>query len=182
MFDVRFSTQRLVEQLSGAGTKELPISVTGAAYPIRVSWNAGSLPVSASLLIDGKAYSMAVSGSAEIPGENSQIRLILSSSEGGNIPIASALLQNYPNPFNPVTTIDYQIRTAGHVSLKIFDVTGREIATLVSEIRQPGSYKTSWDASGVSSGIYFSKIIVTPLQTTGLASPITDIRKMVLLK
>jgi hypothetical protein len=61
-------------------------------------------------------------------------------------------------------------------------VAGREITTLVSEFRQPGAYRTSWDASGVSSGIYFSKLVVTPLQTSGAANPITSIRKMVLLK
>ncbi|HTK81747.1 MAG TPA: T9SS type A sorting domain-containing protein [Bacteroidota bacterium] len=181
-YDVRYSSQRSVAQFSGSGTKEFPVSVSGAAYPIILSWNSGSLPLFASLVLDGKDYSMANSGSIEIHSENSEIRLKLSLLNGANIPIASALLQNYPNPFNPVTTIDYQIATAGNVKLKIFDVAGREITTLVSEFRQPGAYRTSWDASGVSSGIYFSKLVVTPLQTSGAANPITSIRKMVLLK
>jgi hypothetical protein len=80
------------------------------------------------------------------------------------IPSTMALSQNYPNPFNPSTTIEYQIppspffekgERGGFVSLKVFDVLGREVATLVNEQKPAGRYTVQWNAAGMSSGIYF---------------------------
>ncbi len=68
------------------------------------------------------------------------------------------LEQNYPNPFNPVTTIGYQCAKSGHVTLKVYDVLGHEMATLVDEIKQPGSYAVQWNASRVASGVYLYRI------------------------
>jgi hypothetical protein len=73
-------------------------------------------------------------------------------------PLQSAVEQNYPNPFNPRTSIEYQISTSTFVSLTVFDVLGREVATLVSDVRQPGSYQVSWDAGAVPSGVYFYRM------------------------
>jgi photosystem II stability/assembly factor-like uncharacterized protein len=74
---------------------------------------------------------------------------------GERWPIRLALSQNYPNPFNHMTTIDYRVGSTGFVSLKIYDVLGREVATLVDEELKPGSYKTTWDAAAMPSGVYF---------------------------
>jgi hypothetical protein len=74
------------------------------------------------------------------------------------IPHAFKLEQNYPNPFNPSTTIRYQVPTQSHVTLKVFDVLGREVATLVNEAKEPGTYTVQWDAAGVSSGVYFYRL------------------------
>lgn len=65
------------------------------------------------------------------------------------------LSQNYPNPFNPSTTIQFSVRMAGRVSLKIYDVVGREISVLVDEFMDAGSYAVTYNASGNSSGVYF---------------------------
>ena len=65
------------------------------------------------------------------------------------------LSQNYPNPFNPVTEIKYQISQVGRVTLKIYDVLGREVTTLVNEIKDAGLYTVKFDASAISSGLYF---------------------------
>jgi hypothetical protein len=70
------------------------------------------------------------------------------------VPQAYSLEQNYPNPFNPVTTINYAIPKAGKVELKIYDVLGREVAVLVNEFKQAGSYKADFDASNLASGVY----------------------------
>jgi hypothetical protein len=64
------------------------------------------------------------------------------------------LRQNFPNPFNPTSTISYSIFTQGHVVLAVTDLLGREIAVLVDELQQPGSYSVRYDARGISSGIY----------------------------
>ena len=66
--------------------------------------------------------------------------------------------QNYPNPFNPATTISYQIPKDGHVTIKIFDAIGREVTTLVDEFKPSGRYSVKFDASRLSSGIYFYSI------------------------
>jgi hypothetical protein len=75
------------------------------------------------------------------------------------IPNEFLLMQNYPNPFNPSTNIEFMIPQSGHVELKIYDLLGREVSTLASEVMQYGTYKVSWDASGLSSGIYFSRLV-----------------------
>jgi hypothetical protein len=76
-----------------------------------------------------------------------------------NEALVYSLEQNYPNPFNPVTSINYQLAANCYVSLKVFDVTGREVAVLVNGKQNAGSYKIEWDASKFSSGVYFYKLI-----------------------
>ena len=66
-----------------------------------------------------------------------------------------SLDQNYPNPFNPSTHFGFRIADFGFVSLRVFDALGREIATLVNDMRQPGTYAVQWDASSYPSGVYF---------------------------
>ncbi len=68
------------------------------------------------------------------------------------------LQQNYPNPFNPVTTIKYQIPELSFVTLKVYDVLGNELITLVNEEKFAGSYKVEFDGSGLTSGIYFYQL------------------------
>ena len=92
------------------------------------------------------------------------------------------LSQNYPNPFNPSTKINYQIQLASKVSLKIFDVLGNEVATLVDENNSAGSYEISFDASSlnvISSGVYFYKLEATPNNGSNI---FREVRKMILLK
>jgi len=89
------------------------------------------------------------------------------------LPAKVALEQNYPNPFNPVTIIRYAIPRQSNVTLKVFDVLGREVATLVNQRQNPGVYSATWDASLAASGIYFYKLSTEHS---------TLVRKMVLLK
>jgi hypothetical protein len=84
-----------------------------------------------------------------------------------------ALDQNYPNPFNPSTSITYQVSKEGFVSIKVYDLIGREVATLVNEVKHAGSYWTEWNAVGMCSGIYFYTMQANSFSAT---------RKMLLLK
>jgi hypothetical protein len=72
----------------------------------------------------------------------------------GGLPLTFALEQNFPNPFNPSTTIRFRVSSADHVSLKVFDVLGREAESLVNERLQPGRYEVVWNARGMASGAY----------------------------
>jgi len=77
----------------------------------------------------------------------------------GNSTVGLFLLdQNYPNPFNPSTNLEFGISDLGFVSLKIYDLLGKEVTTLVNEVLDPGTYKYTFDASDLSSGIYYYKM------------------------
>jgi hypothetical protein len=74
------------------------------------------------------------------------------------LPVATALHQNYPNPFNANTNISYSLVEASNVDLKVYDITGRLVATLVNGYEEAGEHVATWDASNVSSGVYFYKL------------------------
>jgi hypothetical protein len=102
----------------------------------------------------------------------------------GSFPSSFAVLQNYPNPFNPSTTIRYEIPEQGKVSMKIYNVLGQEIRTLVDEIQNPGHHVVVWnskndDGSIVASGVYFCRCTATP-STRG--RQVMQTMKMVLVK
>ena len=80
-------------------------------------------------------------------------------------PDSFVLLQNYPNPFNPVTTISYQIPSQSHVTLTVYDVLGREVATLVDEDETPGAKSLQFNASGLASGTYFYRLKAGPFMS-----------------
>ncbi|MBI5472733.1 MAG: DUF4331 family protein [Ignavibacteriae bacterium] len=79
---------------------------------------------------------------------------------GIGVPKGFILEQNYPNPFNPSTAIKYNISTSDVVQLKVFDALGQEVATLVNERQNPGTYTANWDAKGVASGVYYYRLEV----------------------
>jgi hypothetical protein len=81
--------------------------------------------------------------------------------------------QNYPNPFNPMTTISFYLPSRSFVSLKVFDMLGREVATIVSEEMQAGNYSQQWNAVNISSGVYFYRL---------QAGSFTETKKLIVLK
>ena len=104
---------------------------------------------------------------------NSLVVTVTPSMNSSITPDAYDLHQNYPNPFNPNTTISYDIRETGHVTLAVFDVLGREVMTLVNAEQTAASYTVEFDASKLSSGIYFYQLKVNDF---------SDLKKMVVLK
>ncbi len=75
-----------------------------------------------------------------------------------DIPAAFSLSQNFPNPFNPATTIRYELPLASEVRLGVYDLLGREVTVLVNERKAAGVHEISFDASGLSSGVYFCRL------------------------
>jgi len=92
---------------------------------------------------------------------------------GIDLPTAYAISQNYPNPFNPTTAINYDIPQPTFVSVKIYDILGRDVAQIVNEVKQPGRYSVRFDGLNMSSGAYFYSIT---------AGDFHQVKKMVLLK
>ncbi|MCX6157882.1 MAG: T9SS type A sorting domain-containing protein [Ignavibacteriae bacterium] len=103
-------------------------------------------------------------------GDTSTVSILNISTE---TPSKYSLSQNYPNPFNPSTVIRFQLSVAGDVSLRVYDVMGREVQTLVIERLQAGTYEVKFDGSMLMSGVYFYKMV-----TEGF----TDTKRMLLIK
>jgi photosystem II stability/assembly factor-like uncharacterized protein len=93
--------------------------------------------------------------------------------QSSEFPDKYSLSQNYPNPFNPSTSISFQLPDAGNVSLKLFDVLGKEVMTLADEYRAPGSYEVRLDASNLAGGMYFYKLV---------SGSFSETKKMILVK
>ena len=96
-----------------------------------------------------------------------------SDAEGKQIPKDFSLAQNYPNPFNPATTIRFQLPVDSYVTLKVYDILGNEVATLVDEVEKAGYYQRQFNGSFLSSGIYFYQL---------KAGKFSSIKKLILTK
>jgi hypothetical protein len=104
---------------------------------------------------------------------NGEVEMFVTTSVAISVPNKYALSQNYPNPFNPTTTINYQLQKAGSVSLKVYDMLGREVVTLVNEGKTAGYFSVVFDASRMSSGTYIYRL---------QSGTFTEVKKLVLLK
>jgi hypothetical protein len=94
-------------------------------------------------------------------------------SDPAGLPRDITLGQNYPNPFNPSTTIEFALPHSGFVTLKVYNVLGEEVASLLNEDHPAGTFKATWDASGMPSGIYFYRLT---------AGKFVQTKKMVLMR
>lgn len=109
---------------------------------------------------------------------NNGRKIIISSTvtdikETNSVPTEFSLAQNYPNPFNPTTTISYQLPENGMVTLKVYNVIGREVAELVNEQKSAGMHEIKFDATGLASGTYIYKVS---------ANGFVQTKKMILIK
>ncbi|MBK7160845.1 MAG: T9SS type A sorting domain-containing protein [Ignavibacteria bacterium] len=89
------------------------------------------------------------------------------------VPNRLQLIQNYPNPFNPSTKISFDLPVEGNVTLKVFNTSGKEVAVLVNETRSAGYYSVNFNASNLSSGVYYYRLE---------AAGITETKRMILAK
>jgi hypothetical protein len=96
------------------------------------------------------------------------------------IPIEFRLDQNYPNPFNPVTVIQYSIPNKSHITIKVFDILGNEIMTLINEEKEAGFHEINFNGRTIVSGMYIYRLIATP--DGGQAGKYVSTKKMLLIK
>lgn len=104
-----------------------------------------------------------------------EFQIIITSTplSSGELPVEFSLEQNYPNPFNPNTTISYQLPTQSHVTIKVFDVLGREVTTLVDGLEEPGYKSVNFNSNGLSNGVYYYRL---------QAGSFVETKKLVLLR
>jgi hypothetical protein len=171
-FDVRFSNDKTVGLLYEANT----IRLNSVSFPVEIKFE-GEKNTSLALYLDG----------SKIPFNLSSSNTVVLTQPIGQIQIKStmqptefSLAQNYPNPFNPTTIIKYQLPIGSLVTLKVYDVLGRELTTLVNGYEEAGYKSVEFDASNFPSGVYFYKLNTVPSTSSGQAS--TSVRKMMLMR
>jgi hypothetical protein len=151
VFDVRWNSNLSVDKIND-GAKN--ILIHSAEYPITLRVEGGNLSMKDN--VGGTFINTIVKDGQSIVITNPAIESVNVNSIG--IPIVYKLFQNYPNPFNPTTTIKYSIPQSGLVTLKVYDLLGKEVITLVKEEKTAGIYESVFDASHLSSGVYFYKL------------------------
>ncbi len=149
----------------GAYTWSIPLAITtDTTYRIRIT----SVADSTLFAMSSGSFSIN-SGSTGIAEKPSQI------------PAEFGLNQNYPNPFNPTTAISFQLSAVSLASLRVYDVLGREIASLVDEVRPAGTYTVHWDGRGAPSGVYYYRLRASEA-STGSARGFVETKRMILLR
>jgi hypothetical protein len=150
-------------------------SITGSSFANKVDFASGNWGVAIGDLDGDGKPDLAVTNSG---GNTISVLRSLQSTTfvkriDNEIPLLFSLEQNHPNPFNPSTTISFVISSKSYVTLKVFDIMGREIATVASEELSAGTYSRQWNAANISSGIYFYRL---------QAGSFTETKKLVLLR
>jgi len=155
----------------GSGIALLPAAATWTEFIVPIDYISGETPDVAFLLLSIFGVMITPGTKATVDylmfGAPSDVELI------NGLPEEYSLKQNYPNPFNPSTSIEYSIPSESFVELKVFDVLGNEVASLVNEQQQAGVYRADFTADNLPSGMYFARIT---------ANEFTQVVKMILLK
>lgn len=138
-------------------------SLSGGTFnPMPGTFSGGGLSMSG--VISGVSFGSASGAGGSLSGGFAYVTpgtvVSIEPPSGGERPLETRLDANYPNPFNPSTVISYEIAKAGSVRLSVYDILGREVAVLVDQDRAPGTYRVTFDASGISSGVYLYRLHV----------------------
>ena len=167
IFDARFASQRNVELLNAGAQKFV---LNGAVYPVsiridgmdtRIKDAATNGKIVNQLLKNGQTFVIDNSSLAEFTVENA------------SVPTSFELFQNYPNPFNPSTNIKFSIATKSNVELSVYNSLGEKVAMLVNGEKEVGVHEVEWNASNMSSGVYFYEI---------RAGQFLSVKKLLLMK
>lgn len=183
-FDARFEQGEFIKTVSpDSGVVELVINVETQSYPVTVNWELDPE--------NGIQYSIITEGMGKVstPGTLNRFgATAMTRSAGGKfrfiaqvtrkgatdvMPTSFMLAQNYPNPFNPETRIYFELPVDNSVQLVVYDLLGREVATLVNEFKKAGRYDALFNGGGLASGVYFYRL---------QAGTFNDVKKLLLLR
>jgi hypothetical protein len=186
IFDVRFKSNRTVEladQKKHDEKQTFPISINCGKDPFTISWelNGDDHPYSLEVVYEkDKSKTYELNGNSQLILNTANIlgmKLVMDASNAVELPKEFALHQNYPNPFNPITKIKYDLPHYSKVMLKIYNLLGQEVETLVDEIQDAGFKTVEWNATLVPGGVYFYRL---SLDAEG--NSFTAVKKVLLLK
>ncbi|MBI2418923.1 MAG: choice-of-anchor J domain-containing protein, partial [Ignavibacteriales bacterium] len=167
IFDVRFASQRSVEVL---GTESQDVMINSAEYPVTVRIEGVDVRVR-DRATNGQIINQVIRNNGTITLTNSAVNVL--GVETIAAPASFELSQNFPNPFNPSTTIKFGLAEKSNVSLTIYNQLGEKVAVLLNGEMEAGYHKVEWNASNMTSGVYFYEI---------KAGSFTSVKKLMLMK
>jgi len=165
MFDIRYSSGRIAEDINSSVKT---IDMSGVTYPLTVKAKNIHLQL---MYGSEKLINLDLNDGENAVINNPAIEKLMVSGE--LIPDKYLLEQNYPNPFNPNTVISFQLPVSSNVSLKVFDILGNEISTIVNGYQPAGKYEFEFSGANLPSGVYFYTIT---------AGQYSETKKMILMK
>jgi hypothetical protein len=189
IFDIRFTSSRFAEMVDTKSDKkmqEFPIHLQGVQYPLTLSWDIQSEKggYMLNVVYAGKRpieRTMTGKGEMTITQSNvASVSLIMTAAAVKELPKEFALSQNYPNPFNPSTIIRYDLPIDAKVTLKMYNVLGQEVRTVVDEIQEAGYKSVNFNASDMASGVYFYRI--DAVGKNDAKKTFNQVKKMMLVK
>jgi len=168
-FEVSNSSQPILVARDGRNSYTTDTSSTLPAGTLRLVEGSTIQSLTGILYYNNNRYKVVPRTDADFVGVVTGVKI----SAANTVPEQFSLSQNYPNPFNPTTTVRYSIPVSGHVTLKVYNVIGQEVATLVNTVQKAASYTVAFDASKLASGVYFYRLS---------AGNFTQVKKMLMLK
>ncbi len=193
VFDVRFSSATsngsIARIINPAGTRsvEMPITMSSVSYPVTIEWNVKDANEVYTLSVgNNEPLVLTGAGKTVIYGEanggtgpeTQTMMLVASNRELAGVPSSFTLGQNYPNPFNNSTVISFSVPVASHVTLEVYSMIGERVATIVDQAMEIGSYSVPFDASKLSSGVYYYRLSAF----NGSTEHVVKTNRMLLLK
>jgi len=167
-----------LQNVGGELTHSTPQPFVNGVATFSFSYTAPSTPGTYTIYANGNSVNFNRDDTGDqwnfAPNKTVTVKTATAVENSSTIPTEFSLSQNYPNPFNPSTAIAFQVMRASHVSLRIYDVRGSLVTTLIDGEREPGSYKTSFHADRLPSGIYYYSLAADGV--------VIQTKKMTLLK
>jgi alpha-amylase len=177
-FDVRFKSGKMVENVDNGQSKSFNILISNAKYPLKVSYeNTGNLR---NVMLGYKKEKFILDNEPIVIINDEVDEITLYVGEQNELPNNVVLYQNYPNPFNPSTRIAYDIPFEAKVNLRVMNVLGQILVTLIDEYQQVGHHSIEWNPEGLASGLYFYKLDV--IKAIDPSIRFTQVRKMIFQK
>jgi hypothetical protein len=156
VLDFRYDNDRYAESYGGKWRQSHTLLLTVTSLPATLSWDSPASAPPAVLSIGGSTQNLAGTGSIQIYDAMPTMMLVLGDAE--DVPRSFQLQQNYPNPANPSTRINYMLPVRSRVMIRVYDLLGRSIATLVDGVEDPGNRSVEWNPVSLPTGVYFYRM------------------------